>query len=110
MLKAVKYIFIILSLILIAAHFLRAGIPSLAFLFTFLSVFLFIKHPISTLIIRIAILSGIAAYIGTAFKIISLRKQLGLPYQKAAFIMAGVIGFITISFILTFKKEKQQQP
>lgn len=105
--KATKYTFIILSFLLVAAHFFRAGIPALAFLFISFTAFLFIKHPISTFIIRSALLLGVAVYIDTAFKIVFLRKQLGLPYQKAAFIMAGVVGFIAISFFLTFKKDKQ---
>ncbi len=108
-LKAVKYIFVFLSFILISAHFLRAGIPALSFLFISLPIFLFIRHPASIFIIRIGLLVGVAIYIETAYRIITARIKLGLTYEKAAIIMAGVVGFLLLTVVLTFKKEKQNQ-
>ncbi|OMH40113.1 hypothetical protein [Desulfurobacterium indicum] len=107
--KFVEGTLVFLSLLLISAHFLRAGILPLSVGYIAVFSLWFFEHPIGKKIIQIALLSGIAVYIYTTYLIIKERINLGLPYTKTALIMTGVIGFITLSLFIFMLNSREEQ-
>ncbi len=78
-----------LALILVAAHFLRAGEPLLSLLIVLSFVFSFFgKLRIIPLIV---VTLGEVIYAFTTYKLISFRLSEGLPYKPVLLIMVSVM-------------------
>ncbi|WP_457569031.1 hypothetical protein [Desulfurobacterium sp.] len=109
MLKVLSGITTFLSLLLIAAHFLRAGNLILAITFVCLFILWFFKNNITKKILQATLLAGILVYIYTTYILIRERIYNGLPFTKTLAIMSGVTGFIFLSFILLTKLKHEEQ-
>ncbi|WP_297445475.1 hypothetical protein [Desulfurobacterium sp.] len=106
--KAVEGTLTLFSLLLISAHFLRAGNPLLSAGYLSLFFLWFSKSATARKILQTALLVGIGIYTYTAYQLITKRITYGLPYMKTAIIMAGVNGFIFLAFlVLTYQTKKR---
>ncbi|WP_456395533.1 hypothetical protein [Desulfurobacterium sp.] len=107
--KFVEGMLVFLSLLLVSAHFLRAGILPLSIGYIVVFLLWFFNHPIGKKIIQISLFSGIIIYVYTTWLIIKERINLGLPYIKTVFIMTGVIGFIVLSLVTLMLDSGEKQ-
>ena len=92
---------VIISMLLIGAHFLRSGnivftAASLILLFG-----LFIRHPFPARILQLALFFSTVEWIRTAFILTSARLDAGLAWTRLAFIL-GAVTFFSFASIFVF--------
>jgi len=92
----------IISLLVLAAHFLRYGDILVIGAIIVLLLLLLIKHKISARIVQLGLLLATVEWIGTAHMLISYRIDYGYPWTRLAIIMGFVILF-TFASIFIFK-------
>lgn len=95
-----------LSLILLAAHYLRSGDISLVFAILGSISFVFIKRRWSRYISAITLVAGIPVWIMTSSGAIHQRIAAGLPWIRLSVIMGLVILFFIFISFLCFKSVK----
>lgn len=93
---------VVLSLLLLGAHFLRAGIMPLAAALVALAVLAPVPRPWMARLVQVALLVGGFEWISTLFMNIATRSDLGEPWMRMAFILGGVALF-TFGSLLVFR-------
>jgi hypothetical protein len=92
---------VIISMVLIGAHFLRSGnlifvAVSLLMLFG-----LFIRHPLSARLMQSALFLSTAEWVRTVFVLISIRSNAGLSWTRLSWIL-GAVAFVSFASIFVF--------
>lgn len=95
--KFIRILSVILSFMLIAAHFQRAGSSLLAMTCLFCPNLLFIGRPWSSRIVQILLLLATIEWLRTVVDLVLLRQDAGLPWLRLAIIIGGVLVFTLIS-------------
>lgn len=90
----------ILSLLVLAAHFYRAGNVALAILSIFLTGLLAVPKPWAARSLQAALLAGGAEWIRTAAFFIGLRRDAGRPWGRLALILAAVTLLTALSALV----------
>ncbi len=91
-----------LALLLLAAHFYRAGEwPWLLLTLALLPVMALRRAWVPRLL-QLALLAGAAEWLWTAAMLAQQRLALGLPWQRMAFIL-GVVALLTLAAALVFR-------
>jgi len=93
---------IILSFLLLAAHFYRGGLVALAAACLLLPLLLFVRKPRAARTIQIALLLGAVEWVRTIVVFAQARMELGYPYLRMAVIL-GAIALFTAGSALLFK-------
>lgn len=99
--KSIGKISAVLSLLILAAHFLRGQDLFLVAVNIGLAPLVFCKKPLLTQMIRIYLVFGGILWVHTMSMIITERKALGLPFAGAAAILGAVALFTLASALLT---------
>lgn len=99
-----RIVLIILSYILLGAHFLREGEMLLAAFCLVFPLLLLIKKKWSLLVVQIFIYGGVLVWIQTLLLLINERMTFDLPWIKMAIILGGVIIFTLTSGLLLNSK------
>ncbi len=84
----------ILSLLILSAHFSRAGVPIISVIFLILPVLLLIKRPWIARLIQIVLLIGSIEWIRTLIYYVNQRQAIGEPYIRLVIIL-GVVSLFT---------------
>ncbi len=105
--KILKTICVILSYVLIAAHFLRAGNIPLALGLALFPVVLFIRHRFSEWLIRAGLIFSLLVWLKTLFRLWKIYQIHHLPFTKPAFILGAVILFTFLALVLTVVVSKK---
>ncbi len=92
---------VLFSLLLLAAHFLRAGIIPLVILLLLLPIGLFIRKPVIVRIFQIVLILGAIEWIRTMFLLVSIRKNETQPWVRLAVIL-GLVAFFTVASSFVF--------
>lgn len=100
-----KLLPIIFSYLLMAAHFSRASNLHMSLIFLFLPLTLLIKKKWIIYITSLFLTYSAYIWIETAYKLIEIRKNMGMPYLRLSFIL-GTVALLTIISILIFKNKK----
>ena len=82
---------VFLSLLMLGAHFIRAGLELPALLALFLIGALFIRRPWIVRIEQLALLAGTLEWIRISAILAFMRQSLGLPWLRLALILGSVI-------------------
>lgn len=82
---------VFLSLLMLGAHFVRAGLGLPALLTLFLIGALFIRRPWIVRIVQLALIGGTLEWIRTSVALVFMRQSLGLPWLRLALILGAVI-------------------
>jgi len=98
------YLPVVLSVVLIAAHFYRKGQYTFAYTLIGTPVILFIKKPFSPRIIQTILFFATIQWWMTIYKIIEFRKAFNMPWLRFGLIMGGVAVFTLFSIILLESK------
>ncbi len=88
---------VILSFLLIGAHFQRAGYSSLALLCLLTPCLLFVKRSWSIRVVQVLLLISSVEWLRTLFFLIDMRQDAGMPWTRLAFIIGGVALFTAAS-------------
>ena len=98
--KVLRFIPIVFSFILLAAHFSRADLNILAILTIILPFLLFIKKAWVARVIQIALLFGAVEWIRVLFEYVEIRKQIEQDWIKLAVILSVVSLFMIFSALI----------
>ncbi len=92
----------ILSMIVTAAHFLRAGDYIFMTLSISILLLLFFKYRLFLNIVRASIILSTAMWLNTMTKLIKVYTSMNIPINKIVYILGGVIIFQILAFAIIF--------
>ncbi|MFI5181129.1 MAG: hypothetical protein ACHQPI_07045 [Thermoanaerobaculia bacterium] len=98
----------ILSLLVLAAHFYRAGHVAIAILSILLTGLLAVPRPWAARTLQAALLLGCAEWIRTAEFFVTLRRDAGRPWGRLAIILAAV-ALLTALSALVFESRRMKK-
>jgi len=90
----------ILSVLLLAAHFLRAGQPALMIVCLALPLLFLVRRPWVPVVVQLALLAGALEWIRTLMLFAAERRALEQPATRLALILGGVAVFTVIAGLL----------
>jgi hypothetical protein len=93
---------VVLSLLVLGAHFLRAGNPVLMALALVLMSLLVVPRTWAARVVQIALVLGAVEWTRTLIRIATQRAQEGEPYLRLAIILGGV-ALVTALSSLVFR-------
>ena len=97
----VRLVPVILSILLLAAHFYRAGNLILVILIVASPCLLFIRSNWIVRLIQVELILGGIEWIRTMLKLVNIRQAHNLPWERLAIILGSVAAF-TIMSVLVF--------
>lgn len=106
--KIIRFIPVILSFLLLAAHFSRANLSVLIIPTLLLPFLLFMKKAWVARVIQIALVIGAAEWIRAIFEYVNIRQQLGEDWTKLAVILSGVALFTLLSALIFQSKSMKE--
>ncbi|KAA3656532.1 MAG: hypothetical protein DWQ10_15205 [Calditrichaeota bacterium] len=92
----------VLSFLLIAAHFSRAGNTILLIVSLVLLLSLLIRHSLVVIIARYALILAALEWIRTTFMLVAKRMETGQSWERLAIIL-GVVTIFTLVATLVFR-------
>ncbi len=106
-----RFVPLVLSCLLLAAHHSRAGQPGLVGLWLTVPFALFLKRRWIDWALQGLMLAGSAVWISTTFYFMHQRQALGLPYERLVIILGGVALFTLLSgSLLNLSGRRKQLP
>ncbi len=100
--RSVQLIGVTLALLLLAAHFSRAGQTPLLYLMVSLLILVPVRLPWAGRALQAALVLGTLEWLRTAGYLARLRYEAGAPYMRMALILAAVAAF-TAAMALSFE-------
>jgi hypothetical protein len=95
---------VLVSALLIAAHFLRSGSPLLVIFCLAMPLLLLIRHPLAARIVQASLILAALVWVRTAAALAALRSDLGLPWVRMTVILGAVAAFTLGSFFVFLSK------
>ncbi len=95
-----RYVPLILSCLILAAHHARGGEPGLVYMWLTLPAALFLRRRWADLVVQVMLVVGAVEWIQTIRAIVDVRQQAGLPYERMIMILGGVALFTALSGLL----------
>ncbi|MBT3323249.1 MAG: hypothetical protein HN392_13275 [Anaerolineae bacterium] len=99
---------VILSLLVLGAHYLRSGPFSLVLVLAGLPFLLFVKKTWVARLIQVVLILGACEWIRTLFNLVAERQLLGEPWTRLALIL-GVVALFTGCSALVFRSSALQE-
>lgn len=93
---------IVVSFLVLGAHFLRFGAMPLVALCLFLPFLLFVRRPWVARVIQVALVLGGLEWLRTVISLIGNRQASGEPWTRMALIL-GVVALVAFVSALTFQ-------
>lgn len=104
----VRLLPVLISSVLIAAHFQRSGATIIACICLFITCLLFITRPWSVRIIQMLLILYALEWLRTLVNLVQIRLEYGLPWARLALILGGIALFTGLS-TLVFRNPKLQK-
>ena len=98
--NVIRLLPVILSFLLLAAHFLRSGLIPLVALTLLLPILLFIRHIWVARFIQMTLVLGALEWYRTLLGLVALRQETGQPWARLAIIIGIVAAFTGFSAII----------
>jgi hypothetical protein len=95
---------VLISFLLLAAHFLRAGQTGVAFALIFLLPVLLVKKPWVPLLIQLVLFFGAVEWLLTLVSVAQMRIEFGSPWTRMAIILGSVALFTLLSGLVFWGK------
>ena len=100
--KALRLLLVALVLLVLAAHFLRAGNLALAALVSVVVALLFMRRPLAARFVQSTLILGAFEWLRTLAFLAGERRAIGAPYLRITLILGGV-AFATVLSLLVFR-------
>jgi len=100
-----RFVPVVLSLLVLAAHFSRHGQPVLTFLPVALIALLAVPRPWAARLLQVALLLGAAEWVRTLVVLARIRAEHGLPATRMVIILAAVAA-LAASSALVFRTRR----
>jgi len=94
----------IMSLLILSAHFSRAGFPFISVIFLVLPLLLLIKLSWVARLIQIVLIFGSVEWIRSLVYYVNQRQELGEPYIRLVLIL-GIVAILTGLSALVFRNK-----
>ncbi len=94
----------IISLLILSAHFSRAGFPFISIILLILPLLLIVKRPWVARLIQIVLLFGCVEWIRSLVYYVNQRQELGEPFIRLVLIL-GIVAILTGLAALVFKNK-----
>ena len=104
----VRILPVLISSVLIAAHFQRSGATIIAFICLFSTCLFFITRPWSARIIQALLILYALEWLRTLVNLVQMRIEYGMPWARLALILGGVALFTALS-ALVFRHPRLQE-
>ncbi len=104
----VRLLPVFLSILLMAAHFYRAGLIILFFIILISPLILLIRRPWVSRIIQIELVLGGLEWIRTIFNFVQIRQAHGMPWTRLAVIL-GAVSLVTFASALVFRSRSLKE-
>ena len=91
---------VIISLLLLSAHFMRAGQTMLAALPVVIMAFLIVREKWVAWLIQLALVLGAIEWIRTLVAVAEVRLEYGMPWVRMAVILGAVAAFTALSSLV----------
>lgn len=95
--KAIRLIPLVLSALLLGAHFFRSGNTIVAFAVAATPLLLLVRRPWAVTTLQVALFVGAAEWVRTALEIASMRAMMGAPSTRMFVILGSVALFTALS-------------
>ena len=102
--KALLYIPVVLSLLVLGAHFLRFGNWIGVFAALLLVALLFLRRPWVARLMQVVLVLGSLEWLRTMYELGHIRALHGQPYGRMLFIL-GVVAAVTLCSALLFQSK-----
>ena len=86
-----------LALLLLAAHFVHAGLMPLASIGLMLIGLLFVRRPWASRVVQVVLLIGAIEWVLTTVGLAQMRARHGEPYLRLALILGAVTAFTVLA-------------
>ncbi len=104
----VRLLPVILSAIIMAAHFSRAGMDVVAIVCLMLPFLLFIRERWIARAFQVLLVLGMFVWIHAAYNLIQLRQAMGEPWGRLAIIL-GIVALFTALSALVFQSKSLKE-
>ena len=91
---------VLISFLLMAAHFVRAGQAGIAIVLLALLLLLTLRKTWVPLIIQLVLLLGAVEWVRTLISVAQLRIELDMPWMRMAIILGAVAVFTALSCLV----------
>ena len=102
--KLLLYIPVVLSLLVLGAHFLRYGSSIGVLAALLLIVLLFLRQPWVARVMQVVLVLGALEWLRTAYEIGHMRALQGQPYGRMLVIL-GIVAAVTLCSALLFQSK-----
>ncbi len=99
---------VFLSILLLAAHFYRAGLVVLVLIILLSPFMLFVRKPLAVRIIQIELVLGGLEWIRTIVNFVQIRQAHGMPWTRLAVIL-GVVSLVTFASAFVFRSRSLKE-
>ena len=100
--KVLVYIPVILSLVVLGAHFMRYGNTLAVFAVLLLIALLFVRLPWVTRVLQAALVLGVLEWVHTIYELVQMRAAQGEPFTRMVVIL-GIVAVVTACSALLFQ-------
>jgi len=100
--KVALYVPVVLSLVVLGAHFMRYGDTILVATAVVLIALLFVRQPWVARLVQIVLVLGALEWLRTLYGLVQMRAALGEPYGRMLIIL-GSVAVITACAALVFQ-------
>ena len=106
--NAIRLIPALMSFLLMAAHFHRAGASLLVIMCIFSACLLFLNRPWCNRVVQLLLILSAIEWLRTLLHLVQLRQEAGLPWVRLAVILGGVLLF-TVASALVFRQRSSEK-
>jgi hypothetical protein len=100
--NCIRLLPVIISLLLLGAHYYRAGYIPLVAIMGAAVLILLIRQPWAARIVQALLVIGAIEWIRTAFGLVMTRQSMGMPWVRLSLILGGV-ALLAIGSIFIFR-------
>ena len=98
--KALLYIPVVLSLVILGAHFMRYGNSAGVFVFSGLIALLFVRRAWVARLMQVVLVLGALEWVRTLYELVQVRAALGQPFIRMTLILGVVVAVSFCSALL----------
>lgn len=99
---------VVLSTLVLGAHFLRSGHSAIVLLVLLTLPLLAVRRPWVRRVVQVVLALGALEWVRTAVSLVQLRLMLGQPYTRMAIIL-GVVALVTLLSALVFETRRLRE-
>jgi hypothetical protein len=106
--KVLFFILVVLSLLVLAAHFLRYGNVAGAAVSLAPIALLFVCKPWAARVVQVVLILGAIEWVRTIYELVQLRSAQGMPATRMVIILGAVV-VLTVASALLFQTQTMKR-